>query len=79
MRRFLKDPGEVQEQVREQMVGNDARGPRTRCDKLAKHLAARQAEKDSYVRLYAQGHVAADKPDVPWPTSRTKPTIFGYC
>jgi predicted nucleotidyltransferase len=65
VRRFLKDPGEVLERVREQMVSDHAtEGLETRRDELAKRLAAKQAEKDRYVRLYAQGQVTEGELDV---------------
>jgi multidrug resistance efflux pump len=65
VRRFLKDPGEVLERVREQMGSDGATGElETRRDELAKRLATRQAEKDRYVRLYAQGHITEDELDV---------------
>ena len=47
------------------MVSDDAtEGLETRRDELAKRLAAKQAEKDRYVRLYAQGQVTEGELDV---------------
>lgn len=62
MRRFLENPGETLKRVREQMAddkGND--DLEERHASLTKRLAAKQAEKDRYVRLYAQGHLAEDE------------------
>ena len=62
VRSFLKSPGEVLERVREQM-GSDAATEEleTRREDLARRLAAKQAEKDRYVRAYAQGHISEDE------------------
>ena len=51
-------PGEVLERVREQQTGDQrSEGLEARRDSLAKRLAAKQAEKDRYVRLYVRGGV----------------------
>jgi hypothetical protein len=58
LRRFLHEPGEVLERVREQVAaqgGGD--GLEERRASLTKRLATKQAEKDRYVRLYAAGHL----------------------
>lgn len=34
------------------------------CVKLAKRLAAKQAEKDRYIRTYAQGHISEEELDI---------------
>lgn len=55
VRRFLYNPGEVLERVREQQAGDHhSEDLESRRDSLAKRLAAKQAEKDRYVRLYAR-------------------------
>ncbi|MDQ5814232.1 MAG: hypothetical protein M3289_05875, partial [Actinomycetota bacterium] len=65
VRRFLEDPGEVLERVREQLDGEDNTTElEARRDELAKRLAARQAEKDRYVRTYTQGHISEEELDV---------------
>lgn len=64
VRRFLKHPGEVLERVREQNIaggGDDAEDLAQRHEDLAKRLAAKQAEKDRYIRLYAQGHISEEE------------------
>jgi hypothetical protein len=59
VRQFLEDPGEVLERVREQLGADDAtEGLETRREELSRRLAAKQAEKDRYVHLYAQGHIS---------------------
>ncbi len=59
--RFLKNPGEVLEQVRKQLGSEDDGGElEARREELAKRLASRQAEKDRYVRTYAQGHMSEE-------------------
>ena len=59
VKRFLEDPGEILERVREQLKGDDATEEITqRQEDFAKRLAAKQSEKDRYVRLYAQGHIS---------------------
>ena len=64
MRRFLKDPGEVLERLREQHdAADDAGELEARRKELAKRLAAKQAEKDRYVRAYAQGHISEEELD----------------
>lgn len=65
VRRFLKNPGEVVlERVREQTIaggGDDAAELAARHEDLSRRLAAKQAEKDRYVRLYAQGHISEEE------------------
>src|SRR5215203_688095 len=59
VKRFLEDPGEILERVREQRKSDDTTEEITqRREDLAKRLAAKQSEKDHYVRLYAQGHIS---------------------
>jgi site-specific DNA recombinase len=65
VRRFLENPGEVLERVREQLGSEDNTAElEARRDELAKRLAARQAEKDRYIRTYAQGHISEEELDV---------------
>ena len=62
VRRFLKNPGEILEQVRKQLGSEDDGGElEARREELAKRLASRQAEKDRYVRTYAQGHISEEE------------------
>jgi seryl-tRNA synthetase len=65
VRRFLENPGEVLERLREQ---HDAAGDvgelEDRRKELAKRLAAKQAEKDRYVRAYAQAYISEEELDV---------------
>jgi hypothetical protein len=62
VRRFLANPGEVLYRVREQLdSGDDAGDLKARRDDLAKRLATRQAEKDRYIRTYAQGHISEEE------------------
>jgi hypothetical protein len=64
VRRFLKNPGEILERLREQHdAADDAEGLEGRRKGLAKRLAAKQAEKDRYVRAYAQGHISEEELD----------------
>ena len=61
VRRFLEDPGEVLERARAQLGADDATDElETRREELSQRLAAKQAEKDRYIRLYAQGHIASE-------------------
>jgi hypothetical protein len=59
VRAFLADPGEVLERVRAQLGADDATDElETRQEELGRRLAAKQAQKDRYVHLYAQGHIS---------------------
>lgn len=63
--RFLENPGEVLERVREQIGGaNDGGEFEARREDLTKRLAGRQAEKDRYERTYAQGHISEEELEV---------------
>jgi site-specific DNA recombinase len=65
VRRFLEDPGEVLERLREQHDAADDAGEFEASRKeLAKRLAAKQAEKDRYVRAYAQGHISEEELEI---------------
>jgi chromosome segregation ATPase len=58
---FVTNPGEVLERVRGQLQDEgDTEDLSTRLEGLEKRLAAMQDEKDKYIRLYAQGHIAED-------------------
>ena len=64
VRRFLEDPGEVLERLREQHnAADDAEEFQASRKELARRLAAKQAEKDRYVRAYAQGHISEEELD----------------
>jgi len=64
VRRFLKNPGAILERLREQHdAADDAREFEARRKELTKRLAAKQAEKDRYVRAYAQGHISEEELD----------------
>jgi chromosome segregation ATPase len=61
VKRFVTNPGEVLERVRGQLQDEgDTEDLSTRLEGLEKRLAAIQDEKDKYIRLYAQGHIAED-------------------
>jgi site-specific DNA recombinase len=65
VRRFLEDPQEILERVREQLGSEDnAAELEARRDELAKRLAVRQTEKDRYIRTYAQGYISEEELDV---------------
>jgi hypothetical protein len=61
VRRFLNGPGEVISRVQNEL-GEEGYTEEldARKAELSKRLAARQAEKDRYVRAYAQGHISED-------------------
>ena len=62
VRTFLENPGEILERVRGQLADYDETGElEARHTDLTKRLAAKQAEKDRYVRLYAQGHISQEE------------------
>ena len=64
VRRFLKNPGMILDRLREQHDAADAAGDlEARKKELAKRLAAKQAEKDRYVRAYVQGHISEEELD----------------
>jgi len=65
VRRFLENPGEVLERLHEQHdAADDAGELEARRKELAKGLAAKQAEKDHYIKAYAQGHISEEELDV---------------
>jgi septal ring factor EnvC (AmiA/AmiB activator) len=56
---FLEAPEEVLQRVREQLGADDATDElETRREEPGRRLAAKQAEKDRYVHLYAQEHIS---------------------
>lgn len=59
IRRFVENPGEVLERVKEQMQRRREQTGELeqRLASLTKRLAAAHGEKDRYVRLYATGHI----------------------
>ena len=64
VRRFLKNPGAILERLREEHdAAADAGDLEARKKGLAKRLAAKQDEKDRYVRAYAQGHISEEELD----------------
>src|SRR5215212_985353 len=64
VRRFLEDPGETLERLREQHdAADDAGELEARRKELAKRLTAKHPEKDRYVRAYAQGHISEEELD----------------
>jgi len=57
-RRFLENPGEVLERLREEAQGDgQTEALEERHANLTRRLGQKEAEKDRYVRLYAQGHL----------------------
>jgi hypothetical protein len=59
---FLNDPGEVLERLRLELGDEgDTEELDARKAELSKRLATRQAEKDRYVRAYAQGYISEDE------------------
>jgi site-specific DNA recombinase len=63
VRAFLENPGEVLERLRSEGIDTDAslNELKTRRDDLTRRLAAKNAEKDRYVRTYAQGHISEEE------------------
>src|SRR5215211_1268112 len=63
VRAFLKDPGEIVERLRSEEIDTDAASNelKVRLDDLTKRLAAKNAEKDRYIRAYAQGHISEEE------------------
>jgi site-specific DNA recombinase len=62
VKQFLENPGETLERVREQLAEADqAVELVARHADLTKRLTAKQAEKDRYVRLYAQDHISEEE------------------
>jgi len=62
VKQFLENPGATLERLREQFAHADESDEiRARHSDLTKRLGAKQAEKDRYVRLYAQDHISDDE------------------
>jgi site-specific DNA recombinase len=62
VRRFLENPEEALEDARAQLVAADEDEElEARLASLTKRLATKQAEKDRYVRAFAQGHISEDE------------------
>ena len=63
VRAFLENPGEVLERLRSEVIDTDSSldDLSTRRDHLNRRLAAKNAEKDRYVRTYAQGHISEEE------------------
>jgi site-specific DNA recombinase len=67
VRRFLENPGETLERVRAQLASSAGAGGAVTEDlaqrhrELQKRLANKQAEKDRYVKLYAQDHISEEE------------------
>ncbi len=57
VRRFLRNPGEILERMKEDAHDGEAGALERRRDDLRKRLRQTQAEKDRYVKLYAQGRI----------------------
>jgi chromosome segregation ATPase len=63
VRAFLENPGVVLERLRSEGIDTDSslNELETRRDDLTKRLAAKNAEKDRYIRTYAQGHISEEE------------------
>ena len=60
VKRFITNPGETLERIREQLRGDTTRTAEleARREDLSSRLAAKHLERDRYIRLYAQGHLS---------------------
>src|SRR5215204_7076626 len=62
VKRFLENPDETLRRVREQLTAANETGElEARHADLGRRLTAKQAEKDRYIRLYAQGHSSEEE------------------
>jgi site-specific DNA recombinase len=62
VKRFLENPGEVLERIREQLTAaDDTEELEARRAELTRRLATKSAEKDRYVRALAQGHISEEE------------------
>jgi site-specific DNA recombinase len=62
IRQFLENPGETLERVRTQFdTADETSELQARHTDLTKRLAAKQADKDRYIRLYAQEHISEEE------------------
>jgi len=65
VRGFLRSPGKVLQRAREQMAEeSEGEDLAERHASLTRRLAAKQTEKDRYVKLYAQGHLDEEELEV---------------
>ena len=65
VRRFLENPGEVLEQVKEQLSSEgEVAELEARRDDLGRRLAEKSSEKDRYVKLYARGSLSEEELDL---------------
>jgi len=65
IRRFVENPGEVLNQVREQLEGGErAETLEQRLESLEKRLAGKQAERDRAMRLYTRGLASEEETEV---------------
>ena len=65
VRSFLKNPGEVLERARAELVEDgESEDLEERHASLTRRLAAKQSEKGRYVKLYAQGHLNEEELEV---------------
>src|SRR5215217_5537945 len=65
VRSFLKNPGEVLERVRVELVEDaESEDLEERHASLVRRLAAKQTEKGRYVKLFAQGHLDEEELEV---------------
>jgi site-specific DNA recombinase len=59
VKRFVTNPGEVLERVRDQLGSEgDTEDLAARLKSLSSRLTAKQSEKNRYIHLYAQGHIS---------------------
>jgi hypothetical protein len=79
VKRFVTNPGETLERVREQLRGDKTRATEleARRDSLASRLADKHSEQDRYIRLYTQGHISETEleiylADLPYQISNLK-------
>ena len=63
VKQFLENPGETLKRVREQLdeKADETGELEARHAHLSRRLAAKQAEKDRYIRLYAQDHISEEE------------------
>jgi hypothetical protein len=65
VRRFLENPGDVLERVKEQLSSEDEMTElEARRDDLGRRLAEKSGEKDRYVKLYARGSLSEEELDL---------------
>jgi hypothetical protein len=65
VRRFLENPGDVLEQVKEQLSSEEEAGELEAWrNDLGRRLAEKRSEKDRYVKLYARGSLSEEELDL---------------